>query len=78
LLHDAIYRSQQAVPQYNREAMLSGLALFLERLGGVFQFLTIPDLLKCGRVEKSPKGFQNGMSHGKLVVQEDAIRNPEV
>jgi peptidoglycan/xylan/chitin deacetylase (PgdA/CDA1 family) len=49
LLHDAIYRSQQPVPQYNREPMLAAVALFLERLNGRFHFITIPELLRHGR-----------------------------
>jgi peptidoglycan/xylan/chitin deacetylase (PgdA/CDA1 family) len=49
LLHDAIYRSQQPVPQYNREPMLAALRLFLERLGGRFRFVTVPELLRHGR-----------------------------
>jgi peptidoglycan/xylan/chitin deacetylase (PgdA/CDA1 family) len=49
LLHDAIYRSQQAVPQDNREPMLAALTLFLKRLGGHFRLVTIPELLRHGR-----------------------------
>jgi len=49
LLHDAIYRSQQPVPQYNREPMLAALSLFLAQLEGRFHFITIPELLHYGR-----------------------------
>jgi len=49
LLHDAIYRSQQPVPQYNREPMLAAVTLVLERLGDRFRFVTIPELLRHGR-----------------------------
>lgn len=48
LLHDAICGSQQPVPQYNREPMLAALTRFLEKLGGRFTFVTIPDLLRRG------------------------------
>jgi len=48
LLHDAICGSQQPVPQYNREPMLAALTLFLEKLGGRFSFVTIPELLRHG------------------------------
>jgi peptidoglycan/xylan/chitin deacetylase (PgdA/CDA1 family) len=48
LLHDAIYRSRQLVPQYNRESMLTAVTLFLERLDGRFRFITIPELLHYG------------------------------
>ena len=48
LLHDAIYRSQQPVPQYNREPMLAAVTLFLARLEGRFRFITIPELLRHG------------------------------
>ena len=49
LLHDAIYRSQQPVPQYNREPMLAAVTLVLERLGDRFRFVTVPELLRHGR-----------------------------
>jgi peptidoglycan/xylan/chitin deacetylase (PgdA/CDA1 family) len=49
LLHDAICRSQQPVPQYNREPMLTALTLFLERLKGRFSFVTVPELLRRGQ-----------------------------
>jgi peptidoglycan-N-acetylglucosamine deacetylase len=49
LLHDAIYRSSQPVPLYDREAMLRTVTVFLERVDGRFRFLTIPELLLHGR-----------------------------
>ena len=49
LFHDAIYRSHQAVPQYDREPMLTALTSTLEQLGGRFRFVTIPELLRHGR-----------------------------
>ncbi len=63
LLHDAIYKSQQPVPQYNREPMLAGLNLFLERMGRSFRFVTVPELLHHGRrqwewVDASAKELQ--------------------
>ena len=48
LLHDAIFRSLQPVPQHNREPMLDAVRIFLERVGGRFQFLTVPELLQSG------------------------------
>jgi peptidoglycan/xylan/chitin deacetylase (PgdA/CDA1 family) len=56
LLHDAIYRSRQSVPQYNREPMLAALTLFLERLAGRFRFVTVPELLRHGRPQGSMQG----------------------
>jgi hypothetical protein len=52
LLHDAICRSQQAVPQYNREPMLEALTLFLDGLGGRSSFVTIPELLRHGHPQR--------------------------
>ena len=49
LLHDAIYVSTQPVPQYNREPMLAGLGMFLDRIGDRFRFVTVPELLRLGR-----------------------------
>jgi peptidoglycan-N-acetylglucosamine deacetylase len=49
LLHDAIYRSNQTVPQYNREPMLIALTSTLEQLSGRFRFVTIPELLRHGK-----------------------------
>jgi len=51
LLHDAICRSQQPIPQYNREPMLEALTLFLEKLDGRFSFVSIPELLRHGHAE---------------------------
>jgi peptidoglycan/xylan/chitin deacetylase (PgdA/CDA1 family) len=48
LLHDAIYRSQQPVPQYRREPMLLGLNLFLERKAAQFKFVTVAELMRLG------------------------------
>jgi peptidoglycan-N-acetylglucosamine deacetylase len=49
LLHDAIYRSIQVVPQYDRQRMLTALDMTLEQLRGRFRFVTIPELLRHGR-----------------------------
>jgi peptidoglycan/xylan/chitin deacetylase (PgdA/CDA1 family) len=49
LLHDAIYRSRQAVPLYDRRAMLRALGLFLDRVRDRFRFVTVPELLTYGR-----------------------------
>lgn len=62
LLHDALYRSQQPVPQYNREPMLAAVTLFLERLGGRFSFVTIPELLRHGRPQSDNWHPQNDAS----------------
>jgi len=52
LLHDAIKGSAQAVPQDDRRAMLEAVEMTLERLRGKFRFVTIPDLLRCGRPQR--------------------------
>lgn len=49
LLHDAIYRSNQTVPQYSREPMLIALTSTLEQLADRFRFVTVPELLRHGR-----------------------------
>ena len=46
LLHDAIQRSMQNVPQYNREQMVEAVDITLNRLSGRLQFVTIPTLLR--------------------------------
>jgi peptidoglycan/xylan/chitin deacetylase (PgdA/CDA1 family) len=52
VLHDAIFRSIQAVPQYDRQRMLTALDITLERLGDRFRFVTVPELLRHGRPQK--------------------------
>ena len=55
LLHDAIYRSLQPVPQYDRTAMLEALAVFLASIGGRLRFVSVPELLGYGTaVSSSP------------------------
>ena len=49
LLHDAIYGIQQSDSQCNREPMLAAVTRFLEGVGGRFNFVTIPQLLRHGR-----------------------------
>ena len=48
LLHDAIFRSLQPVPQYDRTPMLEAVSIFLERASDRLRFLTVPELLKHG------------------------------
>jgi len=48
LLHDAIFKSRQPIPQYDRQPMLEALTIFLEHVAGGLRFLTIPELLKHG------------------------------
>lgn len=54
LLHDAIYRSRQPVPRYDRTPMLRAVSLFLERASGRFRFVTVPELLTFGRPRWQP------------------------
>ncbi|MGC2062333.1 MAG: polysaccharide deacetylase family protein [Thermodesulfovibrionales bacterium] len=49
LLHDAIYRSRLAAPQYDRSAMLEALDIALGKMGEGFCFVTVPELLRYGR-----------------------------
>ncbi|MBK8899807.1 MAG: polysaccharide deacetylase family protein [Anaerolineaceae bacterium] len=49
LLHDAIYRSRLAKPQFNREPMLEALDMALNQLTKQFQFVTVPALFGYGR-----------------------------
>jgi peptidoglycan/xylan/chitin deacetylase (PgdA/CDA1 family) len=62
LLHDAVCGSQQSVKQHNREPMLTAVTLFLERLGGRFSFVTIPELLRHGRPQYHNWHVQSGAS----------------
>ncbi|MCK6630315.1 MAG: polysaccharide deacetylase family protein [Anaerolineae bacterium] len=60
LLHDALYHALK--PEYiNREAMLEAVDLLLGQLSGSFRFITVPQLLQCGR----PR-LQNWYKHGDL------------
>ena len=49
LFHDAIYSSQLASTQCDREPMLSAVTMILEQLSDRFRFITVPDLLQYGR-----------------------------
>ena len=49
ILHDAIYRSIQVVPQHDRQRMLTAVDLALKELGDRFRFVTVPELLRYGR-----------------------------
>jgi hypothetical protein len=60
LLHDALY--DQGKPKVgshldrqlvtDREAMLRALEQFLDKCGSLFRFVTIPELLRCGRPQR--------------------------
>jgi peptidoglycan/xylan/chitin deacetylase (PgdA/CDA1 family) len=51
LLHDAIYQSIE--DRYaDREPMLKAVDILLERLGGAFRFITVPELLRHGRPQR--------------------------
>ena len=52
LLHDAIYRSIFPDPQYDRQAMLKALDIFLTHIGDRFRFVTVPELMKYGRPQR--------------------------
>jgi len=49
LLHDAIYRSIFARPQYDRSAMIEALDMSLQLTDNKMRFITIPELLQHGR-----------------------------
>jgi peptidoglycan-N-acetylglucosamine deacetylase len=49
ILHDNIYRSILPAAQFDREPMLRALDESLRRLQNRFQFVTVPELLQCGR-----------------------------
>jgi len=49
LLHDAIHRSKQSVPLYDRGPTLDAVRMLLEKLSGSFRFVTIPELLRLGK-----------------------------
>ncbi|HYE64432.1 MAG TPA: polysaccharide deacetylase family protein [Pyrinomonadaceae bacterium] len=50
-LHDAIYSDwpEDGAPHYDRQPMLEAVDLLLDRLGGSYRFVTIPELLRRGR-----------------------------
>jgi len=48
LLHDAIFRSRQPVPQYDRSATVEAVEMFLRSVAGRLQFVTVLELLKQG------------------------------
>jgi peptidoglycan-N-acetylglucosamine deacetylase len=52
ILHDAIYRSVQVVPQHDRQRMLTALDMTLVQLGERFRFVTIPELLQHGQPQR--------------------------
>lgn len=49
LLHDAIYKSRQRTPQYDRQPMIEAVNMVLTRLSSQYRFVTIPELLTYGR-----------------------------
>lgn len=53
LLHDALYNhglpTRGPAPCVNREPMLRALDLFLQRMSQSMQFVTIPEMFRCGR-----------------------------
>lgn len=51
LLHDALY-SYPDERYVDRGHMLMAVDMVLERLGDCFRFLTVPDLLQCGRPQR--------------------------
>jgi peptidoglycan/xylan/chitin deacetylase (PgdA/CDA1 family) len=48
VLHDALYATDDEAYR-DRSAAIEALALLLERLGGRFRFVTVPELLRLGR-----------------------------
>jgi peptidoglycan/xylan/chitin deacetylase (PgdA/CDA1 family) len=48
VLHDALYATDDAAHR-DREPVIEAVALLLERLGGRFRFVTVPELLRLGR-----------------------------
>jgi len=59
-LHDALrnHPSSRLVPQltrapyFDRKAMLAAVDMFLGRVGSLYRFVTIPELLRCGRPQR--------------------------
>lgn len=49
LLHDAIYKSRLANPQFDRSAMLDALDAVLRKKSKEICFVTVPELLRYGR-----------------------------
>ena len=57
-LHDAIRSHPELIPTLryqphaDREAMLTAVDMFLTRVGSQLRFITVPDLLRCGRPQR--------------------------
>jgi peptidoglycan-N-acetylglucosamine deacetylase len=61
-LHDAIYRSVQTVPQYDREPMIAAVHISLGHLSGQYRFITIPELLRHGHPQRTVWDMQPSRS----------------
>lgn len=84
LLHDAIRRSMQSIPQYNRGPMIRAVDMALERLSDRFRFVTIPELLQCGRPQfahwyqhPSPEMLSHLLAHPAAARSDAGSRHPE-
>jgi peptidoglycan-N-acetylglucosamine deacetylase len=81
VLHDAICRSIQDNPQYDRQPMLSAVSMILERLEGKYRFMTIPELFRHGRPQgenwyrKAPPNLLDRLSEHPVVAGRLAGRN---
>jgi hypothetical protein len=55
LLHDAIVAGGlEDEPHYRRDSMLAAVSNVLRALGDTMTFVTVPELLRCGRPQRQP------------------------
>lgn len=57
LLHDSIYKSRNKAPLRDRNAMLEGLAGFLDQKEDDFRFVTLPSLIEQGKPRYEQYGW---------------------
>ena len=70
LFHDAIFDPKSKVMQ-KRQVMLSALERFLGEMGGEYSFVTVPDLIRLGKPQKTrwfrgPRVKTTGASHSRI------------
>jgi peptidoglycan/xylan/chitin deacetylase (PgdA/CDA1 family) len=53
LMHDTIFSAPAPHINHDREALLNALSLFLSRVEGTFRFVTLPELFRSGKIERS-------------------------
>jgi peptidoglycan-N-acetylglucosamine deacetylase len=77
LFHDAIFRSMQEHPQYNRKPTVTALALLLEWARDRYRCVTVPELLRYGRpvvqdwISIPPREYLNRLDQNRVETAVD-------